>query len=158
MAFIGTKGHTALTYIPHLLLFCAFGIMLGGIAAQQVRASSAAALPSPLTLAALLHCRTNAAPPPTPKSSGSTTTWPPPREWNEPWIGLPPSSRSPPPFLPARCDRLYSFDWWITFYHLFLWAVLLPLILGRQLHKARNAVTGLAIVGALLAMHMTNTW
>lgn len=37
MAFIGGKGHTALIYIPHILLFCAFGIMLGGIAAQQVR-------------------------------------------------------------------------------------------------------------------------
>ena len=33
--FLGSKGHTALIYLPHFLAFCSFGIMLGGVASMQ---------------------------------------------------------------------------------------------------------------------------
>jgi hypothetical protein len=33
--FIGSIGHTALIYLPHLLAFGAFGVMLGSIAVLQ---------------------------------------------------------------------------------------------------------------------------
>ena len=33
--FIGSRPHTAITYLPHLLLFASFGVLLGGLAAMQ---------------------------------------------------------------------------------------------------------------------------
>lgn len=33
--FLGSKGHTAAIYLPHLLVFASFGIMLGGLASMQ---------------------------------------------------------------------------------------------------------------------------
>ena len=35
--FIGSIAHSALIYLPHLLAFGAFGVMLGGIATLQAR-------------------------------------------------------------------------------------------------------------------------
>ncbi|KAL4522896.1 hypothetical protein Ndes2437B_g00055 [Nannochloris sp. 'desiccata'] len=59
---------------------------------------------------------------------------------------------------PVACDRFYSFDWFITFFQGFVWLVLLPVILGRQIHKSRNMSNGLLIVASLLLIHMTNVW
>ena len=40
----------------------------------------------------------------------------------------------------------------------FVWLVLLPLILGRQIHKSRYMATGLLISASILLCFMTNTW
>lgn len=59
---------------------------------------------------------------------------------------------------PIPCDRFFSFDWWILFFHFGVWCALLFFIFGRTIHKARNALTGLLISVSILLIFMTNTW
>lgn len=56
------------------------------------------------------------------------------------------------------CGRFFSFDWWITFWQGAIWVILLYFIATRQVHRARNALTGLLINATLLLMALTNTW
>jgi hypothetical protein len=113
MKFLGSKGHTALIYLPHMLAFASFGILLGGVAAMQNECGSGV---NNIVLGQVHYL----------------------------------SSTS--------CDRFYSFDWFITFFQGFVWLVLLPVIVGRQIHKSRNMSTGLLIVASLLLINMTNVW
>jgi hypothetical protein len=113
MKFIGSKTHTLLTYLPHMLAFASFGILLGGIAASQ----------------------------------------------NECGKGLDNVFFGQVDYLgPVSCDKLYSFDWFITFFQFFVWLLLLPAIAANQVHRARNMSTGLLMVASILLIHMTNVW
>jgi len=59
---------------------------------------------------------------------------------------------------PVPCDRLFSFDWWITFFQGFLTFFLLYVMVASSFQTWRNAVTGLCTIGALLTMMQANTW
>ncbi|GAB4814472.1 hypothetical protein N2152v2_001518 [Parachlorella kessleri] len=116
MAKGGGMMHSIIIYLPHLLAFCGFAILLGGIAAVQQRCGSV----------------------PTPDMAEYAS------------MG----------YLPGRvsCDKFFRYTWWITFFHFFVWFLVLAFLLTRSIHKFRAGLVGLLAAVTVLLMDTANTY
>jgi len=57
-----------------------------------------------------------------------------------------------------RCDRFFSFDWFIIFWHFFVWVLVAVFLFSRRVHLGRSMLTSLLAIAATLLMFMCNTW
>ena len=59
---------------------------------------------------------------------------------------------------PVPCDRFFSFDWFILFWHFFVWLLVAIFLFSRKVHVARSMLTSLLAIAATLLMFQANTW
>jgi hypothetical protein len=71
---------------------------------------------------------------------------------------LPPGLGSVGYLAPVPCDRFFSFDWFILFWHFFVWCLVAIFLFSRRVHVARSMLTSLLAVAATLLMFTANTW
>ena len=59
---------------------------------------------------------------------------------------------------PVSCDVFFSFDWFITFFQFFVWALVAIFLFSNQYHIARSMLTSLLSIASVLVMLTANTW
>jgi Ca2+/Na+ antiporter len=59
---------------------------------------------------------------------------------------------------PVTCDRFFSYDWFILFFHFFVWALVAFFLFSATVHTFRHGLVTLLAVAAVLLMFLTNTW
>ena len=59
---------------------------------------------------------------------------------------------------PVPCDRFFSFDWFILFWHFFVWLLVAIFLFSKTFHTARSMLTSLLATAATLLIFAANTW
>ncbi|GAB4814471.1 hypothetical protein N2152v2_001517 [Parachlorella kessleri] len=105
--------------IIHLLAFCGFAILLGGVSSVQEKCGSVPETPV-----------------------GSMVQY---------------ASMG---YLPGQvsCDKFFRYTWWITFFHFFVWFLVLAFLFTRTIHKFRAGLVGLLAAVTVLLMDTANTY
>ena len=58
----------------------------------------------------------------------------------------------------VSCDKFFRYTWWITFFHFFVWLLVLAFLFTRTIHKFRAGLVGLLATVTVLLMDTANTY